>query len=94
MNIHSLKYFLFIALVFAVFISMPVIAVAQGSAQKFQTEQAAQDHCPSDTIVWVNAKSSVYHFKGQRWYGNTKEGAYECRKEADREGDRATHNGQ
>jgi hypothetical protein len=61
---------------------------------RFQNEQAAQLHCPSDTVVWVNTSSGVYHFKGQRWYGNTRQGAFECRREADAEGDRATHNGQ
>jgi len=63
-------------------------------AQQYQTEQQAQQHCPKDAVVWVNTKTGVYHFKGQRWYGRTKEGAYECRKEADDEGDRPTHNGQ
>jgi hypothetical protein len=61
---------------------------------QFQSEQEAQKHCPKDTVVWVNTKTGVYHFKGQRWYGNTKDGAYECRKEANGEGDRATKNGQ
>jgi len=60
----------------------------------FTTEVTAQQHCPSDTVVWVNTASSVYHFKGQRWYGNTKSGAYVCEKEADQAGDRATRNGQ
>lgn len=64
------------------------------SARHFQTEQEAQHHCPKDTVVWVNTRSGVYHFKGERWYGATKEGCYECRKEADAEGDRATRNGQ
>ena len=63
-------------------------------AHRFQAEAKAQKYCPDDTVVWVNTKSGVYHFKGQRWYGRTKEGAYECRKEADSEGDRPTHNGQ
>jgi hypothetical protein len=60
----------------------------------FQTEQSAQQHCPSDTVVWLNLPSGVYHFKGQRWYGNTKNGSYVCEQEADQAGDRATRNGQ
>jgi len=68
-----------------------VYALAVGH---FQSEQEAKAHCPHGTVVWVNTKSGVYHFKGQRWYGNTNRGAYLCRKEADAEGDRATKNGQ
>ena len=60
----------------------------------FQTEAAAKQHCPADTVVWLNTETGVYHFKGQRWYGATKQGAYECQKEASGEGDRATRNGQ
>ncbi len=69
------------------------VAYAQSTPQ-FQSEQEAKQHCPKDTVVWVNTKTGVYHFKGQRWYGNTKEGAYECREDANVEGDRATRNGQ
>ena len=65
------------------------------SAPRFQSEQEAQKkHCPADTVVWVNTATGVYHYKGQRWYGNTKHGAYECKKEADAGGDRPTRNGQ
>jgi len=60
----------------------------------FQSEQQAQQHCPHDAVVWVNTKTGVYHLKGERWYGATKDGAYVCRKEADAEGDRMTRNGQ
>jgi len=60
----------------------------------FPTEQQAQQHCPGDTVVWVNLPSGIYHFRGERWYGNTKSGAYVCQREADRAGDRATRNGQ
>ena len=63
-------------------------------AAHFHSEQDAKQHCPNDTVVWVNTKTGVYHFKGERGYGVTKEGVYECRKEADAEGDRATKNGQ
>jgi hypothetical protein len=63
-------------------------------AQHFNSEQEARQHCPNDTVVWVNTKTGVYHLKGERWYGATKEGVYECRREADAEGDRVTRNGQ
>ena len=61
---------------------------------QFSTEAAAQKHCPTDTVVWLNTQTGVWHYKGQRWYGNTKNGAYVCMKEAAAEGDRGTKNGQ
>jgi hypothetical protein len=39
-------------------------------------------------------KSGIYHYKGERWYGRTKHGAYACEKEAIKAGDRASLNGQ
>jgi hypothetical protein len=60
----------------------------------FKLEPAAQLHCPSDTVVWLNIQTGVYHEKGMRWYGHTKYGAYVCRQEADAAGDRNTRNGQ
>ena len=60
----------------------------------FTTEQQAQQHCPNDVVVWLNIPSGIYHFKGQRWYGRTKNGAYVCKREVDEAGDRATRNGQ
>ena len=50
--------------------------------------------CPSDKVVWVNTRSGVYHYQGERYFGSTKEGKFICEKAALREGDRATHNGQ
>jgi hypothetical protein len=38
-------------------------ALGQGM-QTFEDEQAAQQHCPSDTVVWLNTVSANYHFKG------------------------------
>src|SRR5215472_4794205 len=60
----------------------------------FQNEQQAQKHCPQDKVVWLNLSSGIYHFKGQRWYANTNNGAFVCEQEADLAGDRATLNGQ
>jgi hypothetical protein len=72
------------------------IALAAGQSQlsSFVTEDAAQKHCPADTVVWLNTRSGIYHLKGERWYGRTKHGAFVCKKEADAAGDRETENGQ
>ena len=61
---------------------------------RFATADDAQKHCPSDTVVWVNTATGVYHMPGQRWYGNTAQGDYMCQQDADKEGDRETRNGQ
>ncbi|HEU5047346.1 MAG TPA: hypothetical protein VFT64_05815 [Rickettsiales bacterium] len=60
----------------------------------YSTENAAQTHCPQDTVVWVNTKTGVYHYPGQRWYGSTAQGAFACKNEADHHGYRSSHNGQ
>lgn len=64
------------------------------SLAMFQTEVAAQAHCPRDEVVWLNIPSGIYHLKGMRWYGRTKHGAYVCRKDANAARDRETRNGQ
>ena len=56
---------------------------------QFPTEQQAQQHCPKDTVVWLNTATGIFHYKGERWYGRTKRGAFVCQKEAAKEGDRS-----
>lgn len=60
----------------------------------FPTETQAHQHCPTDTVVWLNLPTGIYHLKGQRWYGRTNSGAYVCQGEADHAGMRSTRNGQ
>lgn len=75
--------------------SSQAAVVAQSSLPPlFDTESAAQAHCPKDVVVWLNIPSGIYHYKGERWYGRTKHGAYACEKEAIKAGDRASENGQ
>jgi hypothetical protein len=78
-----------VALTLVIASTAPSLALAL-----FQSETQAQQHCPSDVVVWLNLPSGIYHLKGQRYYANTKRGAYVCKKEADAEGDREDRNGQ
>ncbi|HEV2563394.1 MAG TPA: hypothetical protein VGT78_14755 [Rhizomicrobium sp.] len=77
----------------AVFVALSLASPCFAQTQ-FSTEQQAQQHCPNDTIVWLNLRTGVYHFRGERWYGMTKNGTFVCKQEADQAGDRATRNGQ
>jgi hypothetical protein len=51
----------------------------------FRTEQQAQQHCPDDTIVWLDPLSGNYHLKGSGSYGRSA-GRYACRSEVDSAG--------
>jgi hypothetical protein len=53
------------------------------ASTQFPDEAAAKSHCPTDTVVWVNLSSKVYHLSGTPYYGNTKKGAYICQRDAD-----------
>jgi hypothetical protein len=57
---------------------------------QFADEGSAKARCPTDTVVWVNLPSKVYHFAGTRSYGATKRGAYMCEKDAIANEDRAS----
>jgi len=59
---------------------------------EFASDPQARDHCPTDTVVWVNMSSHVYHFARTHNYGHTKVGAYMCEGEAKAGGDRAAEN--
>ncbi|HZB93167.1 MAG TPA: hypothetical protein VE397_17105 [Stellaceae bacterium] len=65
---------------------LPALAEAR-EVKEFDFEAAAQKHCPKDEVVWSNVKGGgIYHRKGTQLYGNTTDGGYLCRKEADAAG--------
>jgi hypothetical protein len=64
----------------------------QASANQYTAERQARAHCPTDTVVWANTRSNVYHFRGTYNYGNTKAGAYMCEQDSLAEGMRAAKN--
>jgi hypothetical protein len=70
----------------------PAPTAAPTGAGQFASDQEAHARCPSDTVVWVNEKSHVYHFAGTHNYGHTKEGTYMCEADAKAAGDRAAMN--
>jgi len=67
---------------------------AAGAPQTFDTEAAAQRHCPRDVVICLNLPTGIYHEKGMRWYGRTKHGAFVCKADVSKAGDRDTRNGQ
>jgi hypothetical protein len=70
----------------------PTTARAAAGANEFAAEALAKARCPADTVVWANLKSKIYHFSGNKDYGNTKDGAFMCEKDATGQGIRAAKN--
>jgi hypothetical protein len=54
----------------------------------FQTEMQAQQHCPNDTVVWLDLHKRIYYMKGQQLYAQGRTGIFACREEASASGHR------
>jgi hypothetical protein len=65
---------------------------AASGANQFVNEAQARARCPSDTVVWINLNSKIYHFSGHGDYGHTKQGAYMCERDTAGQGYRAAKN--
>ena len=61
-------------------------------ANQYTTEAQAKARCGSGTVVWANLNSKIFHFAGHKDYGQTKNGAYMCERDATSEGMRAAKN--
>ena len=70
----------------------PSVPASPTGANEFSTEAQAKATCPSDTVVWANLISKIYHYSDTRFYGNTKHGAYMCERAALAAGIRAAKN--
>ena len=82
-----LHFLLFITLI--LFLSCMPTGFAGEGLTLYKSEQAAQQHCPNDLVVWLNTASGIWHQPDGRWYGRTKQGAFVCRNEAAMNGNRA-----
>lgn len=78
------------------FVIVPAIdaIAASNNLPTFDSQAAAQRHCPSDIVVWANTATDIYHFSGTRWYGRTRNGAFVCQKEAQEAGMKPARNSQ
>ncbi len=78
----------------------PLTRLTHSAAATGRTRHATRAHparapaVANNVQVWVNTASGVYHYPGQRWYGNTQEGEYMSEDAAKKAGYRATENGQ
>ena len=72
--------------------STPAAPMGTAGTNQFASEGQTKTHCATDTVVWANLSSKVYHFSGHRDYGNTKRGAYMCEGDATQQGFRAAKN--
>ena len=70
----------------------PSATASAAVAGGFASDAQAKAKCPSDTVVWVNTRSGIYHFAGTHNYGHTKQGTYMCEADAKAAGDRAAEN--
>jgi hypothetical protein len=72
--------------------SAPPAATAPTGANQYASENQAKFHCMNGTVVWANLDSKIYHFSGNKTYGQTKAGAYMCERDAMGQGMRAAKN--
>ena len=70
----------------------PPAATAPTGANQYATEGQAKFRCVGGTVVWANLDSKIYHFSGNKTYGQTKAGAYMCERDAQTQGMRAAKN--
>jgi hypothetical protein len=77
--------------------SLVALGLLSGAGTQAQTPThipPTELSCKDDQVVWVNTRSGVYHYRGERYFGSTRQGKFICEKDALREGDRPTRNGQ
>jgi competence protein ComEA len=69
-------------------------ASGKSSSAKSSEASTPRQPPPAKGMVWVNTATKVYHYEGDKWYGNTKEGKYMTEDDAIKAGYRASKEGQ
>jgi hypothetical protein len=69
-----------------VVVTMPGLALAQNAASPPQTltlyKNANSAACSGDATVWVDPQTRLYYVKGDRLFGKTPRGGYNCSRQA------------
>jgi hypothetical protein len=72
-------------------LTMPGVAAGQQTPAKpsakitlYKTADSAA--CSGDVAVWIDPDTHVYYVKGDKLFGKTKRGGYNCRKQAEAAG--------
>jgi hypothetical protein len=76
-------------------VMVPNIALAQQTPPQNLTlyKTAGSAACSGDVVVWLDPERRVYYLKGDKFFGKTKRGGYNCRKQADAAGYRPLKSG-
>ena len=74
-----------------VVLMIPGVALAQQAPanpppQLTLYKTAGSAACSDDATVWVDPETRIYYLKGDKFFGKTKRGGYNCRKHADAAG--------
>jgi hypothetical protein len=67
--------------------AMVVLAATGARAQMltpFLYEDQARQHCPADTVVWLDFNKRKYYLSSQKLYGSGLHGSFVCLQEARR----------
>lgn len=70
-------------LAIALFLSMTMAAAfAAPKVAKYDSEDNAHIHCPTDVIVWLNPRTKLWYTRKSRHYANDRFGGFVCKEEA------------
>jgi hypothetical protein len=64
-------------------------AATPASVQSFNSEDAAQVHCPLDKVVWLEPHQHLFYYRSSRHYANSGTGGFVCRGDALKSGAKA-----
>jgi hypothetical protein len=84
MPIASVGSFVLAVALIALWPHLGVAASPTAPPTNFATEKEAEQHCPTDLVVWLDLSTRTYYYRGRQRYAATKSGAYVCREEVKR----------